>query len=133
MSSCLCPHCVAVAHVRNLKQRFPDKSVSAYPLFPDERGLPVSKAKMIESAANVAASVGVAPRNTRGAPRWGGHLFRRGGSQAWYQLGISVRDLGTHARHSISAILLYIEEAEPPPITNLRTNRSFAGETGSAT
>ena len=83
----------------------------AGPLFPTATGSHASKAAVVATLKAGAKLLGLPLENTNGSDAWGGHAMRRGGAQHLGACGVDVWRIQALARHSSSAILLYLEDS----------------------
>ncbi|HIG16149.1 MAG TPA: hypothetical protein EYQ31_01995 [Candidatus Handelsmanbacteria bacterium] len=112
LPSTLCPRCVTWTAVQFVTKKFPDIATERLPLFPTVEGDVVSKAKMIMHIEESAARLDITAVNRAGSQKWGGHAWRRGGAQFIARNAVPVPEIKYLARHSSSAIDLYLEGVE---------------------
>jgi hypothetical protein len=118
----VCPYCHGRQHLRRRvfelgiahQHELIDK-----PLFPSSTGEWPTKAGVIDAITKVATAAGELPTTRRGAMKWGGHAFRRGGAHLLAALGVSREDIKAIARHSSDAIDGYLDGANLTYITRL--------------
>jgi len=117
----ICPYCVGRAHLRHLVSLHGSDPASfgSTPLFPTMTGTWPTKQGVVQSISSLAAAANEAPSTRRGASKWGGHAFRRGGAHLLAALGLSREDIKAIARHSSNAIDGYLEGANLTYITRI--------------
>ncbi len=111
----VCPYCVGRAHLALIivyygietKEQQHDQ-----PLFPSTAGTRCTKAGMIHAISTMATAAGQTARTRRGADKWGGHAWRRGGVHLMASLGLSRTQIKEAARHSSNAVDGYLEGAD---------------------
>ena len=111
----ICPYCIGRAHLADTISLFGITSVNDLankPLFPSHDMSWCSKAGVIHSIEALASAAGEAPHTRRGAEKWGGHAYRRGGAHLLAALGLSREDIKAIARHSSNAVDAYLEGAD---------------------
>jgi len=111
----ICPYCLGRQHLADMMHKYGLKSHNDLvdkPLFPSRLGTWCTKDGVISTIAGLATAAGHAPHNRRGAEKWGGHAFRRGGAHMYAALGLSREDIKAIARHTSSAIDAYLEGAD---------------------
>lgn len=111
--ACVCPYCIGRGHLRDMLQLYGTSTTTfgTTPLFPTSSGNWPTKAGIIEMITKFATAAGEAPTSRRGAHKWGGHAFRRGGVHLLAALGLSREDIKTVARHTSDAIDGYLDGA----------------------
>ena len=107
-------------HIIEHSEYFEDDLVTgeAFPLFPTKAGTFPSKFAMV--ATIVAAATHLHLDTTcNGKQVWGGHSLRRGGAQYLAKNGVDIWRIQALARHSSSAILLYLDGVHAESLGNI--------------
>ena len=102
----LCPHCNMLAQLHWALARA--QGSPGAPLFPNQTGSFPSKAAVVQTITHAASTLLLDLVTTSGSPAWGGHAMRRGGAQYLASAGVDVWRIQALARHSSSAILIYL-------------------------
>ena len=111
----ICPYCTGRSHLRDMVQSgqlTTQAALSNLPLFPSTLGSWCSKPGLITAISDLASAAGHSASTRRGAGKWGGHAFRRGGVHLLATLGFSRDEIKALARHSSSAIDGYLDGAD---------------------
>ena len=119
----LCPACQLSDQLQYVSQRWGEGL--EVPLWPDASGKFCSKQAIVDTIVAAATWVGLPTRTPAGAEAWGGHSLRRGGAQYLAQQGIDTWRIQALARHSSSAILAYLEEANLVSLRGLSTDAAL--------
>jgi hypothetical protein len=89
-----------------------------FPLFPTKHGHFPSKGSMIGTIISAAQQLNLETM-INGKPIFGGHSLRRGGAQFLARSGVDVWRIQALARHSGSAILLYLDGVHAESLGNI--------------
>ena len=119
----LCPACQLRDQAQFVSGRW--GTGTKVPLWPDSDGQFCAKQAMVDTIVAAAALLGLQTRSPAGTEVWGGHSLRRGGAQYLAQQGIDTWRIQALARHSSSAILAYLEEANLVSLRGLSTDAAL--------
>jgi hypothetical protein len=99
-------------------------SGDSFPLFPTKSGTFPTKSDMVRTIESAARQLHI-DTVSEGKPVWGGHSLRRGGAQYLARCGVDVWRIQALARHSGSAILLYLDGVHAESLGNIAAEASL--------
>jgi hypothetical protein len=116
------------AHVQKHHEYFDEGSELSrgehFPLFPTAKGRFPTKFCMIGTIVSAATKLDL-EINLGNKPVFGGHSLRRGGAQYLARSGVDVWRIQALARHSSSAILLYLDGVHADSLGNIASEASL--------
>ena len=119
----LCPWHSVERHLTRVYNHACFRPQSQFPLFPDERGRPASKARMIEAFQLVIGATGTSltKPDERGQhrTRFGGHTLRVSGAQFLAGAGVPLQHIQLLGRWSSMAVQRYVQCAPLSVIPNI--------------
>ena len=74
---------------------------------------------MVLTITQAATALGLPVTTVSGSPAWGGHAMRRGGAQYLGAAGVDIWRIQALARHSSSAILIYLGNSVSASLGNI--------------
>lgn len=119
----LCPACQLLDQQAFVLRRFGSRR--DVPLWPTQAGAFPSKKAVVATIIEAAKVLGLRTTTPAGAESWGGHAFRRGGAQYLAKQGIDTWRIQALARHSSTAILKYLDEANLTSLRGLSTDAAL--------